>query len=215
MKTGATLISAVHAHTFTPASLNELRFATFDQPWDFKYAQDRYNVPCVLTDDGVAFPSDCGFILELWHNRNYDVIDTFSWNRGAQSWKFGGNYRRVYATDPQYQYGDTPFYNFSNVIDFANDRAYQETRAVDASTGKQRDTFVDVKVQQLHFFAWPALRQAFERAVGAGGRPGPPRRPAADRGNGTWARRDRSKAAQDLPCWGKVELSVFPRRSLA
>ncbi|MCI0627603.1 MAG: TonB-dependent receptor [Acidobacteria bacterium] len=156
-KTGATLISAVHAHTFSPTSLNELRFATFQQPWTWRFAQDRYNLPCVLTDDGIGFPStfsgSCTYTLELWDSRVYDVLDTFSWNRGAQSWKFGGNYRRVYATDPQYQFGDTPVYNFRTIIDYANDQPYQETRAVDAATGKQRDTFVDMKNQQLHFFA--------------------------------------------------------------
>lgn len=152
--TGATLISAVHAHTFTPASLNELRFATFSMPWTTSFVQDRYNLPCILTDNGVGIPSvACNFTYEAWYNRNYDVLDTFSWNHGAQSWKFGGNYRRVYATDPQYQFADIPAYNFATVIDFANDNPYQETRAVDASTGKQRDTFIEMKNEQLHFFA--------------------------------------------------------------
>ncbi|MCI0628503.1 MAG: TonB-dependent receptor, partial [Acidobacteria bacterium] len=145
-----------HTHTFTPSSLNELRFSTWDLLWDYAFAQFRYNVSCVFTDDGLTFPGSfggCSFNKELFENRTYDVSDTFSWNRGAQSWKFGGSYRRSYFTDPTFLAGDTPIYNFRSVIDFANDNPFQETRAVDAATGKQRDTFVEVKNQLLSFFA--------------------------------------------------------------
>ncbi|MGI8783303.1 MAG: carboxypeptidase regulatory-like domain-containing protein [Acidobacteriota bacterium] len=162
-KTGANLISGVHTHTFTPNSLNELRFSTWQVVWDWRFAQGSYHVPCVQTNDGLGFPSTfsgaCTYSLELFASRTFDVSDTFSWNRGAQSWKFGGLYRRVYMTDPQYQFGDTPVYNFASVIDFANDNPFRETRAVDAATGKQRDNFVEAWNQQLSVFvqnSWQA-----------------------------------------------------------
>ncbi|MGH9842201.1 MAG: TonB-dependent receptor domain-containing protein [Blastocatellia bacterium] len=157
--TGADLISAVHSHIFTPNSLNEFRFATLDGfNWDQKLKSGGYHLPCVLTNDGLQLGpsqlgSGCSFSLEVQNARPYDLRDTFSWNRGAHSWKFGGSYRRVYLTDPTYIGGDVPQYNFQSIIDFANDNAFQETRNVDAATGKQRDPFVEVLNSQLSFFA--------------------------------------------------------------
>ncbi len=156
-KTGTQLFSIVNAHTFSPNSLNEFRFATLDGPnWDFQFTKDRYNVPCVQTNDGVSFPSTfsgaCSYSYEVQNVRSYDFRDTFSWTRGAQSWKFGGNYRKVYLTDPAYLFGDTPAYNFTSIVDFANDNAYLETRSVDAATGKLRNPFVEAQNRQLSFF---------------------------------------------------------------
>ena len=51
-----------------------------------------------------------------------------------------------------YLTGDIPAYSFSNMIDFANDTAYQEVRNIDASTGKLRDPFVEAMNKQLSFF---------------------------------------------------------------
>jgi outer membrane receptor protein involved in Fe transport len=157
-KTGTDLISAVNAHTFSPTSLNEIRFSTvFGPNWDWRFTQDKYNIPCVQTEDGLGFPSTfsgaCSYSYEVQNVRTYDIRDTFSWNRGAQSWKFGGSYRRVYLTDPAYLFGDTPAYTFKTIIDFANDNPYVETRNVDAATGQLRDPFVEAKNQQLAFFA--------------------------------------------------------------
>jgi hypothetical protein len=157
-KTGTQLISAVNAHTFTPAALNELRFSTLLGPnWDWRFTKGRYDLPCILTDDGLGFPStfsgSCSYSYEVQNVRTFDLRDTFSWNRGAQAWKFGGSFRHVYLTDPAYLYGDTPVYNFATVIDFANDNPYQETRNVDGATGKLRNPFVESRNQQLSFFA--------------------------------------------------------------
>lgn len=160
LKTGADLISAAHTHTFTPYSLNELRFSTVIGPnYDFAFVENQYYLPCVSTQDGISFPgSGCGNTYELQENRVYDIRDTFSWNKGSQSWKFGGSWRRVYMTDPSYQTGDTPTYNFTNLIDFANDNPFRETRAIDAATGKQRDPFVEALNRQLSFFAQNSWR---------------------------------------------------------
>ena len=157
-KTGTQLLSFVNAHTFTPSALNELRFSTLFGPnWDWRFTHDRYDLPCIVTDDGLGFPStfsgSCSYSYEVQNTRPYDVRDTFSWNRGAQSWKFGGSFRHVYLTDPAYLYGDTPVYNFGNIIDFANDNPYQETRNVDGATGKLRNPFVESRNQELAFFA--------------------------------------------------------------
>ncbi|MGH9844429.1 MAG: carboxypeptidase regulatory-like domain-containing protein [Blastocatellia bacterium] len=156
-KTGTDLMSVVHSHTFTQSSLNELRFSHTRGPsFDFRLASNRYHIPCGLSDDGFNFGAatfGCEFSLEIQNVRSYDIRDTFSWNRGAESWKFGGSYRRVYMTDPAFLFGDVPVYNFRSIIDFANDKPYQETRTVDAATGKQRDPFVEVRNQQLSFFA--------------------------------------------------------------
>ncbi|MGH9838183.1 MAG: carboxypeptidase regulatory-like domain-containing protein [Blastocatellia bacterium] len=157
VQNGSNFISAVHSRTFTPNSLNEFRFSTWDLLWDWSFATDSYHVPCVQSQDGLGFPSTfsgaCSFSRELFKNRAYDFGDTFSWNRGAQSWKFGGSYRSSYYIDPTLLFGDTPVYNFRSVIDFANDNPFQETRNVDAATGKLRDPFVEAKNQLLSFFA--------------------------------------------------------------
>ena len=155
--TGATFFSAVHTHTFGANRLNELRFSTFDQPWLWQFTKYHYNIPCVQTDDGLGFPSTfsgaCDFMYEDWLDRVYDAQDTFSWNHGSQSWKFGGNFRRATAAEPVYLYGDIPVYNFSTAIDFANDNPYQETRFVDPSTGKQRDAYIADWNNMLAFYA--------------------------------------------------------------
>jgi hypothetical protein len=162
-KTGTKLLSLVHAHTFSPAALNELRFSTLWGPnWDWRFTKNRYDLPCIVTDDGLGFPStfsgSCSYSYEVQKARPYDVKDTFSWTRGAHNWKFGGSFRHVYLTDPAYLYGDTPVYNFGNIIDFANDKPYQETRNVDGATGKLRNPFVEARNQQLAFFAQDSWR---------------------------------------------------------
>ena len=155
--TGATFFSAATTHSFSANSLNQLRFSTFDQPWLWQFKKYHYNIPCVQTDDGLGFPSTfsgaCDFMYEDWVDRVVDLQDTFSWNHGAQSWKFGGIFRRATAAEPIYLYGDIPVYNFSTVIDFANDNPYLETRFVDPSTGKQRDAYVTDENHMLSFYA--------------------------------------------------------------
>jgi hypothetical protein len=155
--TGATFFSGVNTHTFGANRLNEVRFSTFDQPWLWQFKQYHYNIPCVQTDDGLGFPSTfsgaCDFMYEDWLDRVYDLQDTFSWNHGAQSWKFGGIFRRAYASEPIYLYGDIPVYYFSTAIDFANDSAYQEDRFVDPSTGKQRDAYITDWNNMLSLYA--------------------------------------------------------------
>lgn len=154
---GATFFSGVSSHTFTPTSLNEFRFSTFDEPWLWKSVKNSYNIPCIQTDDGLGFPSTfsgaCNFMYENWYSRVYDVQDTYLWNHSKHAWKFGGGYRRTYATDALYLYGDIPVYNFATVIDFADDNPYQETRAVDPSTGKQRNPNFELENHMYYFFA--------------------------------------------------------------
>lgn len=157
-KTGAQLYSVVNAHTFSPTKLNEARFSTMLGPnWDWRFIKDRYDLPCIQSDDGLAFPSTfsgaCSYSYEVQKVKVFEARDTFSWNRGSQSWKFGASYRHVYLTDPAYLFGDTPAYTFANIIDFANDKPYQETRTVDGGTGKLRDPFVEARNQQTSFFA--------------------------------------------------------------
>jgi Carboxypeptidase regulatory-like domain len=150
-KTGSILVSAVHTHTFTPNSLNDARFSYWDLKYDFQITSQSYHVPCVATDDGLNL-GPCAFSYEVFDSPVYDVRDTFSWNRGRHSFKFGGAYRHIYMTDPTYLAGDTPEYSFSSMINFADDNPYVETRAIAAATGKQRDPFVEAMDQQLSFF---------------------------------------------------------------
>ena len=157
VQNGSNFISGVHSRAFTSQSLNELRVATWDLLWDWRFRENSYHVPCVQTNDGLGFPSTfsgaCSFSRELFKNRSYDISDTFTWNRGAHSWKFGGSYRDSYYIDPTFLFGDTPVYNFRTVIDFANDSPFQETRNVNPATGALRDPHVEAKNQLLSFFA--------------------------------------------------------------
>ena len=99
---GSNLISLVNTHTFSPNSLNELRAATLHVGWDTRFLEDRYNLPCILTDDGLNFSTFGGicWTFEEISARTYDIRDTFTWHRGAQSWKVGGSFRGGYKTDP-------------------------------------------------------------------------------------------------------------------
>ncbi|MBI1895868.1 MAG: TonB-dependent receptor [Acidobacteria bacterium] len=150
-KTGSYLLSFVNTHTFTASSLNDVRFSYWDLKYDYSIVSGAYHVPCVSTDDGLNL-GPCTFSLELFDSPVYDIRDTFSWNRGRHSVKVGGSYRHVYMTDPTYLTGDIPAYSFSSIIDFADDKPFTETRAIDAATGKQRDPFVEAMNQQLSFF---------------------------------------------------------------
>jgi hypothetical protein len=157
-KTGTQLMSFVNAHVFSASAINELRFShLFGPDWNFQFTKHRYDLPCIITDDGLGFPStfsgSCSYTYEVFKSAPYDIGDTFTWNHGAHTWKFGGVFRHIYMTDPTYLFGDTPVYEFTNIIDFANDNPYQETRDVDASTGKQRNPFVEARNQELAFFA--------------------------------------------------------------
>lgn len=150
-KTGSYLLSFVNTHTFTANSMNDLRFSYWDLKYDYGIVSGAYHVPCITTVDGLSL-GPCALSMELFDSPVYDVRNTFSWNRGRHSFRFGGSYRHVYMTDPTYLDGDIPAYTFNSIIDFADDKPFTETRTIDAATGKQRDPFVEAMNQQLSFF---------------------------------------------------------------
>jgi hypothetical protein len=156
----AMLTSVVNTHAFTPSMLNDVRLSYWTQSFDFHVVGEPYNVPTIVTDDGLGLGNP-GFSREVQKVHTWDFHDTFEWNKGHHNFKMGGAYRHVYVTDPAYSLdGDIPLYNFATIVDFANDNPYRETRVIDAATGALRDPFTEYGNQQLSFFFQNEWRMA-------------------------------------------------------
>jgi outer membrane receptor protein involved in Fe transport len=80
-----------------------------------------------------------GFGVELWHpieftQHNFQFKDTVTLNRGRHSFRTGGELR-VGRDGATLHHWERPNYTFQSILDFIDDEAFTETRAVDSSTG--------------------------------------------------------------------------------
>lgn len=124
-------LSLNETHIFDATKLNELRAGVVrvvglsDIPPHLEIPQ--INITAATGFSTSSFPSG-------YYQTNFDYKDTFSWVRGAHTWKMGGELRRVRA-DSHNTTNFIPTYTFASILDFADDEALQMVRKVDPRTG--------------------------------------------------------------------------------
>ena len=132
------LLNLNHTMILSNQTLNELSFGYLRQ--DGHAGDPTPDSPTIAITGGVA-----GFGVEFWHpieftQHNFQFKDTVTLNRGTHSFRSGGELRmgRDGATLHHWQ---RPNYAFQNILDFIDDEAFSETRAVDPATGQSTTAY--------------------------------------------------------------------------
>ena len=119
-------------------TLNEATFGFARQ--DGHAGDPTPDAPTLAPGNGVA-----GFGVEFWHpieftQMNYQIKDVVTLNRGAHAIRTGGEARLGHdgATLHHWQ---RPNYGFQSILDFVDDEAFSETRAVDPATGQSTTAY--------------------------------------------------------------------------
>jgi hypothetical protein len=127
------LFNVAHTWVISDRSLNEANFGLIRQHG--AAGDPTPESPTVAVGNGVA-----GFGVDFWHpidftQNNFQVKDTFTTTRGRHSVRTGGELRlgRDGAT---LHHWERPNYSFQSILDFVDDEAFSENRAVDPTTGQ-------------------------------------------------------------------------------
>ena len=127
-----------YTHTFSNSMLNDFRFSyarnnskiTYHVPPNSETAQilDSAGVPNVFGnlffDDGPTSIGGSVYIPRSFVFNSYSIVDTLSKVIGGHSLKFGFQFRYV-QENSNYGLVQNPFYEFTNIFDFANDEPYE------------------------------------------------------------------------------------------
>ena len=132
------LLNIQHTTILSHRTLNE---ATFGFARQDGHADDPTpDAPTLSPGNGVA-----GFGVEFWHpiqftQMNYQARDVITLERGRHEFKTGGELRlgRDGAT---LHHWERPNYSFQSILDFIDDEAFSETRAVDPATGRSTTAY--------------------------------------------------------------------------
>lgn len=126
-----TFISLNEVHIFSPNKLNEFRA-------NMSRVVGLSDIPPNIFVPSISIPSITGFSTNAYPSGYFQTSlnykDVFSWIAGAHTVKSGGELRRVRSNSINTN-NFIPSYSFTNLLDFANDAALQQTRLVDPRTG--------------------------------------------------------------------------------
>lgn len=126
-----TFISVNEIHIFSPSKLNEFR-------GNMSRVVGKNDIPPNVFVPSISIPSITGFSTNGYPSgyfqTSFNYKDVFSWVAGAHTIKTGGELRRVRSNSINTN-NFIPSYSFTNLLDFANDAALQQTRLVDPRTG--------------------------------------------------------------------------------
>ncbi len=132
------LLNLNHSMILSNQTLNEITFGYLRQ--DGHAGDPTPDAPTLGVGNGVA-----GFGVEFWHpieftQHNFQLKDTVTLNRGRHSFRTGGELRmgRDGAT---LHHWERPNYSFQSILDFIDDEAFAETRAVDPATGQSTTAY--------------------------------------------------------------------------
>ncbi|PYR73831.1 MAG: hypothetical protein DMF86_19680, partial [Acidobacteria bacterium] len=133
------LLNIAHTTVISNRTVNEANFGFVRQ--DGHAADPTPDAPTITAvGNGVA-----GFGVEFWHpieftQMNYQLKDTLTLNRGTHSFRTGGE-ARLGNDGATLHHWQRPNYTFQSVLDFVDDEAFSEERAVDPATGKSTTAY--------------------------------------------------------------------------
>jgi hypothetical protein len=133
------LLNVNHTTMFSNRTLNEITFGYLRQDG---HAEDPTpESPTIETvGNGVA-----RFGVEFWHpieftQNNIQFKDTLTLDRGRHSFRTGGELRSGHDGATLHHW-ERPNYTFQSILDFIDDEAFTETRAVDPLTGQSTTAY--------------------------------------------------------------------------
>ena len=133
------LLNIDHTSMFSNRTLNEITIGYLRQDG---HAEDPTPESPTITavGNGVA-----GFGVEFWHpieftQNNLQFKDTLTLERGRHSFRTGGELRSGHDGATLHHW-ERPNYTFQNILDFIDDEAFTETRAVDPATGQSTTAY--------------------------------------------------------------------------
>jgi hypothetical protein len=129
-------IQIQETHTFSPNVVNEATAAGSHYVAQFQQGpQAMQTFPYQIITSGAVNFTGFNPVVSFPQGRNitqYQFIDNLSWNKGAHSFKFGGNFRRYDVSDHNFFYTNPGVYFgyvSSGLQKFADGYAYQYRRA--------------------------------------------------------------------------------------
>ena len=128
------LLNVLHTTILSSRTLNEATFGFARQ--DGHAGDPTPDAPTITgVGNGVA-----GFGVEFWHpieftQMNYQMKDIVTLNRGTHSFRTGAEVR-LGDDGATLHHWERPNYSFQSILDFIDDEAFSETRAVDPATGQ-------------------------------------------------------------------------------
>jgi hypothetical protein len=126
------LFTAGYSSVLSSRTLNEASFGFVRQHGET--GDPTPDAPTIGITGGVA-----GFGVDFWHpitftQNNVEFKDTVTMNRGAHSFRAGGELRLGHDFSVLHHW-ERPNYSFNSILDFADDEPFSELRAVDPLTG--------------------------------------------------------------------------------
>ena len=147
-----------HTRVVSNNTLNELSFGYVRMHGE---AEDPTPDSPTISIAGVS-----GFGVEFWHpitftQNNFEFKETLSLNRGRHGLRLGGELRMAFDTSELHHW-ERPNYAFetplgvtgnTGLLDFADDEAFSERRAVDPSTGLSTFARAEYRSREFALFA--------------------------------------------------------------
>jgi hypothetical protein len=121
-----------HTHIFNSSALNELRVG-FMRLVGIPDEAPNIDVPGITITGATGFSTSS--YPNGWWQDNYHVKDIFTWIKGSHQIKTGGELRLMWGSATNTT-NYVPAYQFTNLLNFADDEARQMTRYVDPRTGE-------------------------------------------------------------------------------
>ena len=141
-------------HVFTPSMINDLRVG---YNFDPQYTDGNYpEIPFVTMStagrsaalfsqtDGSVFPLDI-------RTYAYHVYDGFSWIRGKNTLKIGGEYR-AFGENSDFPTNLKPTISFFDLMDFADDEVFSALARVSPTTGRPAGTYRNFRQKEFGLF---------------------------------------------------------------
>ncbi len=130
-----------YTRTFSSSKLNELRVGVM-RLVGLPDVPKHLEIPGISIDGGLSGFGQSGYPNGWWQT-NYHVKDIFTMLLSKHQIKMGGELRQMYGSASNTN-NYIPAYNFSNLLNFADDEALQMTRYVDPRTGEPVTAFSEL-----------------------------------------------------------------------
>ena len=145
----------------TPASVNELRFGWFKDRLSDPASSDLWpsTGPLVISLAGSAIGAAAAYPRTFPSEQRFQIVDNYSWTRGAHSFKFGVDYSTTEDWMNQL-YNGAGTYNYSNLTAFAKDFSGNTTNAKNYSSFSQQfgNPIQDLRTSDVNLYAQDAWR---------------------------------------------------------
>jgi hypothetical protein len=151
-------------HVFTPSMINDLRLGyNFDPQYtDGNYPEIPYVMMSTVGRSAALFSQTDGLVFPLdIRTYAYHLYDGFSWVRGRNTLKVGGEYR-AFGENSDFPTNLKPAVTFFDLMDFADDEVFTIAARVSPTTGRPVGTYRNFRQKEFGLFVqddWKVTRR--------------------------------------------------------